>query len=206
MVSARQFRWWAGVALCLAALLSACGPQTITTEGPGPTPEPLTTSAPTTTSAQEATPPTRAVASPTELATPGSPAPRPTGTSALIYQPGPIRLTPVVPVVPLPTVAPGAGSTGVPQDLLDAILEDAETRSGLPAEKLTVVRAEAVVWPDGALGCPQPGMMYTQALAPGYWVVLEANGQELDYHSSRSGDFFLCDSPLPRQEPLPGED
>jgi hypothetical protein len=37
-----------------------------------------------------------------------------------------------------------------------------------------VVQAEAVTWPDGALGCPEPGIVYTQALVPGYWVVVEA--------------------------------
>ena len=35
---------------------------------------------------------------------------------------------------------------------------------------LKVLSAEAVTWSDGSLGCPEPGMMYTQALVPGYRV------------------------------------
>jgi hypothetical protein len=30
------------------------------------------------------------------------------------------------------------------------------------------------VWNDGSLGCPEPGMMYTQALVNGYWLIIEA--------------------------------
>jgi hypothetical protein len=43
----------------------------------------------------------------------------------------------------------------VPEDLLKAILADAAERMGLPTEAFTVVRAEAVTWSDGSLGCPQ---------------------------------------------------
>jgi hypothetical protein len=48
-------------------------------------------------------------------------------------------------------------------------------------EALAVVRAEAVTWEDGSLVCPQPGMMYTQALEEGHWVMPKAGCRELDY-------------------------
>jgi hypothetical protein len=38
--------------------------------------------------------------------------------------------------------------------------------------------------------------MYTQALVPGYRVVLEAAGEELSYHASESGDFRACANPI----------
>jgi hypothetical protein len=47
-------------------------------------------------------------------------------------------------------------------------------------------------WPDGSLGCPQPGMLYTQVLTPGYQVVVEAGGEEYDYRMGRTGTFRLC--------------
>ena len=47
-----------------------------------------------------------------------------------------------------------------------------------PAE-VTVVSAESVTFPDGGLGCPEPEMLYTQVLTPGYHVVVEAGGQRV---------------------------
>lgn len=82
-----------------------------------------------------------------------------------------------------------------------AALADAARRSGLPATALRVVAAEAVTWPDGSLGCPLPGMFYTQALVPGYRVRVRAGDQVLDYHAGRGGAPQWC-PPDRAQEPL----
>ena len=37
----------------------------------------------------------------------------------------------------------------------------------------TLMRAERVEWNDGSLGCPEPGIAYTQAIVPGYNFVYE---------------------------------
>ena len=79
----------------------------------------------------------------------------------------------------------------VPADLMDAILADAGSRSTTKAA-ISVIRAQAVTWSDGSLGCPVKGMSYTQALVDGYWVVLDAGGQQLDYRASVSGSFKYC--------------
>jgi hypothetical protein len=83
----------------------------------------------------------------------------------------------------------------VPADLMDQILADAGSRIAAEAA-FTVVRAQAVTWSDGSLGCPEPGMSYTQALVEGYWVVLDAGGKTLDYRASASGAFKLCPDSL----------
>jgi hypothetical protein len=75
---------------------------------------------------------------------------------------------------------------------MDAIIADALNRSGADASAVTVARAESVIWNDGALGCPEPGVMYTQALVEGYWVVLDVSGQPYDYRASEQGAFKLC--------------
>jgi hypothetical protein len=75
---------------------------------------------------------------------------------------------------------------------VDAALTDAAKRTGLNRADLKVLSAEAVTWSDGSLGCPEPGMMYTQALVPGYRVRIQAGGQELDYHAGRMGAAALC--------------
>lgn len=90
---------------------------------------------------------------------------------------------------------------------VDAIVEsaraDAAKRSGLPASQFSVVSAEAVTWSDGSLGCPQPGMMYTQALILGYRVRLRLGSEVWDYHASQRGGLILCPAGQSR-EPLPG--
>jgi hypothetical protein len=80
----------------------------------------------------------------------------------------------------------------VPNEILDRILDDAVVRTGTDRASITVTRAEAVTWSDGSLDCPEPGMMYTQALVDGYHVILDADGEELDYRATAAGNFVLC--------------
>jgi hypothetical protein len=80
-----------------------------------------------------------------------------------------------------------------PEDLLAPVLADAAGRTGLPAEKLVVKGAWRRTWSDGSLGCPQPGMYYTQALVPGWQVILRAGERTLDYRLSDRGVFFPCE-------------
>lgn len=94
--------------------------------------------------------------------------------------------------------APVEGATGeAPETLLEAILADAAARTGLERSALAVLKDEAVVWSDGSLGCPEPDMMYTQALVEGYHVIVQAGDRQLDYRASSSGFFKLCETPLP---------
>ena len=80
----------------------------------------------------------------------------------------------------------------VPQRILDPILKEAATLAKVPREKLVIVHAQSVVWNDGSLGCPEPGMMYTQALVNGYWVVIQGAGQTYDFRVDGRGRFQLC--------------
>jgi hypothetical protein len=90
-------------------------------------------------------------------------------------------------------------SADVPQELVAEMLADAAERSG-PSDEPRVVLAEAVTWSDGSLGCPRAGMGYTQALVPGYRVVIETGAIELHYHASTSGAFTHCADPQPPAE------
>jgi len=88
----------------------------------------------------------------------------------------------------------------VPAEALEKLRAEVAAQQGVSASDVKVVRAEAVNWPNGALGCPQPGMMYTQAIVPGYRVELEVAGKRLMYHASTKGSFKQCDSKI-RQVP-----
>jgi hypothetical protein len=92
----------------------------------------------------------------------------------------------------------------VPGDLLDEIMADLANKEGLGLQSIEVIRAEAVTWNDGSLGCPQPGMMYTQALVDGYWVILQAEGIDYDYRVSDTGYFILCEGRGMLPIPPPG--
>jgi hypothetical protein len=85
----------------------------------------------------------------------------------------------------------------VPPTLFDAAVADALARSGAMQSSVTVQTAEQVEWSDGSLGCPAPDMMYTQAIVPGYHVVLDVGGQTYDYRLSERGLMLLCQNGLP---------
>jgi len=78
------------------------------------------------------------------------------------------------------------------QVLVDVAVADLATRAGVPADAITVVRVEAVTWPDRSLGCPMPGMRYEQVPIDGALIVLAVDSVEYDYHSGGSRPPFLC--------------
>ncbi|MBP6789120.1 MAG: hypothetical protein KA170_16135 [Candidatus Promineofilum sp.] len=85
----------------------------------------------------------------------------------------------------------------VPLAMFDAVVADALARSGASRSSVAVSAAEQVEWSDGSLGCPAPDMMYTQAIVPGYHVVLDVGGQTYDYRLSARGLMVLCENGLP---------
>lgn len=99
---------------------------------------------------------------------------------------------------PEPQAAEGVSVSGLPSDLLNAVLEDAGRRTGVAPAALIVTQAQAMTWNDGSLGCPEPGMFYTQALVDGYWIIVEADDQALDYRVQSNGMLRVCEGGLPR--------
>ena len=94
---------------------------------------------------------------------------------------------------------------GFPPELLAEIVGAGAREAGVETDAVDIVVAEAVTWSDGSIGCPEAGMMYTQALVPGYRVVLEVDRQQLNFHAAESGDFRFCENPRPPLERNPNE-
>ena len=69
----------------------------------------------------------------------------------------------------------------LPAELRTRVIADAARRAGTSAANVTVQSAQALNWPDGSLGCPQAGVMYTQAIVPGYRVLVVAGERRFDY-------------------------
>ena len=69
----------------------------------------------------------------------------------------------------------------------------------LEPEEVSLSGATPVTWRSGALGCPEPGMNYTQALVPGIWIMMKAGNKAYRYHAAQGGQPFYC--PDERAEP-----
>ena len=115
-------------------------------------------------------------------------------------------VSPIPPLMESPSESPAApteddGNMGdVDQQIIDEVVQQAAEDTGVGADEITVVTAEAVTWSDGSIGCPQEGMAYTQALVPGFRIVLDVAGEEIHYHAGSDGEFFPCDDPQPPAE------
>jgi len=139
--------------------------------------EPLTPEEP-----DDATEQSASTAEPPATVTTPSGAQRPVSTPPRTPEPELVQPTPILPV------------GEVPQELLDKMVDALVAQLGVSRQDIMVVAAESVVWNDGSLGCPKPGEFYTQALVPGYRVILEVDGVQYNYHASEKGYFFLCGS------------
>ena len=69
---------------------------------------------------------------------------------------------------------------------------DLAQRLSVEPGSVEVSSAQAVTWRSGALGCPKPGMSYTDALVPGASIFLRVGKTLHAYHSSRDGKPFYC--------------
>ncbi len=97
-----------------------------------------------------------------------------------------------------PSASQPTGSPGTPEPIggvVEVAKADLAKRLGVGAGEVTVVSSTEVTWSDGSLGCPEPGMNYTQALVEGTRVILEAGGKQYHYHSAGTRPPFLCANP-----------
>ena len=72
--------------------------------------------------------------------------------------------TTVTPTTVPPTTSPPGGRD---PSLTELAQQDLARRLGLDQGAISVVVAQDVTWRNGSLGCPEPGMSYSQALVDG---------------------------------------
>jgi hypothetical protein len=162
----RPTYWLIGTLTVLAALLAGCGVAT----APQPT---LTTQPIQPTLVQKTMVATRVVEPPQPAAT-AVPL-----VEEIVKQPG---------ATPFPT-------DGALKDLAASARDDLAKRLSVPAAQIDLLELSQVTWPDGSLGCPKPGMMYTQSLVDGVLIRLRAGEAIYEYHSGGSGAAFYCEKP-----------
>ena len=83
-------------------------------------------------------------------------------------------------------------SSGSLNGQISAAVADLSSFTGVAADEITVIEVRHVNWRSGALGCPEKGKGYTQAIVPGVLFLLQANGKTYRYHASAAGVAFHC--------------
>jgi hypothetical protein len=76
--------------------------------------------------------------------------------------------------------------------------KDLAKARGIDIDSVRVLESRPVTWRSGALGCPEPGMLYTDAIVPGVLIRLQVDGDVVVYHARVGGQPFPC--PLDRAE------
>jgi hypothetical protein len=107
------------------------------------------------------------------------------GTSSL--SPASVRPSPI----PEGSASVSSGPLDLPQSVIDPVVADIAKTAGVPVGEVVTVSAQPVTFPDGSLGCPQPGIAYTQMVVDGYKIVATAGGQTFDYRGTGSS-FKRC--------------
>ena len=192
----KNFIWQTiGLLILLAALLVGCGTATSPDAEPAaesdnpvtalePVPEEAVPSPPEETNAAEATV--------TE--------PAPESGQAEVGEPVSPVVVDLSEITPQPAeegenvVMPAPGRPGPPAELVESVLVDLETRLGAARDEagIQLESSELLNWPDAALGCPAPGMMYATVLTPGYELLFSAGSEQYTYHTDLAGAFVLC--------------
>ena len=88
-----------------------------------------------------------------------------------------------------PPTSVGAGL----EALITLAVDDLAEHLDITTAEITLVSAEAVVWPDASLGCPQPDMLYRQVPEDGALIILLVGEREYAYHSGGGREPYLCE-------------
>lgn len=77
-------------------------------------------------------------------------------------------------------------------DQVSFAIQDAAQIKSVSPSQVQVIFVENRLWPDAALGCPEPGVEYDDTPVEGYVVILRAAAFFLQYNGAGSGEPFLC--------------
>ena len=83
-------------------------------------------------------------------------------------------------------------TSAIPREVRRAVVADAARRFKVAESAVVLTRAEQLDWPDGSLGCPEPGQVYTRARVPGFRVVAKTTEGEMLYHTDTHGTARNC--------------
>ncbi|BAY98843.1 hypothetical protein NIES37_28210 [Tolypothrix tenuis PCC 7101] len=80
-----------------------------------------------------------------------------------------------------------ARQNSLPRSVVNAVLQDLSRRGVVSTQKLEVVESSQRTWRNGCLELAQPDELCTQALVPGWRVVVSNNQRKWVYHTNQVG-------------------
>lgn len=84
----------------------------------------------------------------------------------------------------------------LPPEVQSAVFKDTVNRTSKTVDALRVVEAEPQNWTDGCLGLAKPEEICTQAIVPGWRVIVSDGMREWNYRTNDSGSLVkLEESP-----------
>lgn len=89
-----------------------------------------------------------------------------------------------------------ASAPSTAEEAAEVAVADLATRLDVNASEIEVISASRHTWNDGSLGCPEPGQVYTQALTPGYRVIVSDGNEAYAYHGAEGRPLFYCADPV----------
>jgi hypothetical protein len=111
----------------------------------------------------------------------------------------------IIIVLFLAACSPQAAATELPQTIDEqpthisvdispsqrAAMAELSKNLGISPDKIKLVSTEAVDWPDSCLGVSVEGIMCSQVVTPGFRIVLEANGKQVEFHTNQDGSVVV---------------
>ena len=79
------------------------------------------------------------------------------------------------------------------EQIVAQVKDDLAKRLTIGVDQIEVLEATSVTWPDASLGCPKPGMAYTQVQVDGIRIRLQVGEQIYEYHGGGGRAPFLCE-------------
>lgn len=84
------------------------------------------------------------------------------------------------------------GTMDEPRDAIEVAVATLARELNCAAGEISLAEVRPVTWPDSSLGCPEPGMMYTQVLTPGYQIKLVRANKPYIMHTDRGHRAVHC--------------
>lgn len=84
---------------------------------------------------------------------------------------------------------------GIGGDVPAAVMDHVRAQLALDSPRAAtaqLMRSRPMIFNDGSLGCPEPGMSYTMATVGGYQIVFDVAGERFDYRISPQGAAKRC--------------
>jgi hypothetical protein len=85
-----------------------------------------------------------------------------------------------------------AMATPVDAAVIEPIVAAIARELNIAIGEVSVISVTPQVWPDSSLGCPQPDTLYAQVLTPGYRVMVDVSGEQLEFHTDERGTVVRC--------------